>query len=212
MENCKPSLTPMLARIKLTFKMLPHLTLKFKTWFWFPMLVQFIIRPLALTLTLHLQSTTQPNLLPTLNQPTSLISSVYSTICKRPPNMTFIMVLLTSFPFGCIIGRCDENWVSDVQTQKFISRYVLIFGKGIMSSKYQKQQLMALPSTKVEYIVVVVVVKKSTSWRPWLLITVTYDDILWQLVLYCLVQRCKISLLLQTHWNSVSLFARASWS
>jgi hypothetical protein len=72
--------------------------------------------------------------------------------------------------------------------------------------------LMALPSTKVEYIVVVVVVKKSTSWRPWLLITVTYDDILWQLVLYCLVQRCKISLLLQTHWNSVSLFARASWS
>ncbi len=170
------------------------------------------MRPLALTLTLHLQSTTQPNLLPTLNQPTSLISSVYSTTCKRPANMTFIMVLLTSFPFGCIIGRCDENWVSDVQTQKFISRYVLIIGKGIMSSKYQKQQLMALPSTKVEYIVVVVVVKKSTSWRPWLLITVTYDDILWQLVLYCLVQRCKISLLLQTHWNSVSLFARASWS
>jgi hypothetical protein len=73
------------------------------------------------------------------------------------------MVLLTSFPFGCIIGRCDENWVSDVQTQKFISRYVFIFGKGIMSSKYQKQQLMALSSTKVEYIVVVVVVKKSTS-------------------------------------------------
>jgi hypothetical protein len=30
-----------------------------------------------------------------------------------------------------------------------------------MSSKYQKQQLMALSSTKVEYIVVVVVVKNQ---------------------------------------------------
>jgi hypothetical protein len=70
--------------------------------------------------------------------------------------------VLTSFPFGCIIGWCDANWTSDVQTQKFISRYVFIFGEGVISLKSQKQQLIALSSTKVEYIVVVVVVKKST--------------------------------------------------
>ncbi len=61
-----------------------------------------------------------------------------------------------------------------MQTQKFISRYVFIFGEGVISLKSQKQQLIALSSTKVEYIVVVVVVKKST-WLHQLLDDLGYS-------------------------------------
>jgi histone deacetylase 1/2 len=77
-----------------------------------------------------------------------------------------------SFPFGCIIGWCDANWASDVQTQKFISRYAFIFGEGVISLKSQKQQLMTLSSTKVEYIAVVGI--KST-WLHQLLDDLGYS-------------------------------------
>jgi hypothetical protein len=76
--------------------------------------------------------------------------------------------VLTSFQFGCIIGWCDANWTSDVQTQKFISRYVFISREGVISSKSQKQQLIALSSTRV------VVVKKPT-WLHQLLDDLGYS-------------------------------------